>query len=167
MGLTRIFWFDVGIAGARRGGESKLHLRQVEGGTERQISYNVEVGFCKCIDAEGRPDREYPGEIKTRNANLEDLDGWSCQGALGVGGNSEGSVSVATKTTSESLLRFWSGCGGTVSYIECQRTSLSIFIGTTEPVTMNPTCAVTLALTSASILKFPETEPTRPGQSTV
>ena len=103
-GLTRILRLDVGGACTRRGGESKLHLRHVERGTERQISYNVEVGFCTCVDGEDRPDSEYSWEIKTRKANFEDLDVWSCYGALGTDGNIESSRSGSCKTTSESLL---------------------------------------------------------------
>jgi len=58
MRLTKVLRLDVGRAIACGGRESELHLRQVNRGTERHISYNVKSSICICTDAEGRPDRE-------------------------------------------------------------------------------------------------------------
>jgi hypothetical protein len=113
-------------------------------GSDSDIGYNTKFGVCICIDAEGRPDSDYPGEIESRKADFEEFDVWGLEGTLGVGINVEGSGNVSGKTASESLskhlVRKW---GHIVK--ETQHTSFSIFGGTIEPVTMKPTFAVSLA----------------------
>ena len=100
---------------ALRGGESKLHFGESDRGTDRNIGYNTKFGLCICNDAEGRADSDYPGEIESRKADLEEPDVRSLDGALGVGTNVEGSGNVSGKTASEGLLNVWSGSGA-ISY---------------------------------------------------
>ena len=111
-GLTDILRFEVGGAFALGGGEGELHLREGDPSTDRKIGYNTKGCNCICIDGEGRSEREYPGEIESRKADLEDLDGWTRQGALNFGGDIEDGRSVSGNTTSESLSRLRSGTGG-------------------------------------------------------
>ena len=68
--LTSVFRVDVGGALTFRGGESELQFGQ---GSDSEVSRNTKFCNCICIDAEGRPDRKYPREIKSRKADLEKL----------------------------------------------------------------------------------------------
>jgi len=116
---TGILRVDVGGAIAFGGGEGKLHVGQGDRGTDRDVGYNTEFGVCLCVDAEGRPDSEYPGKIESRKADFEELNIWSLEGALGVGINVEGSGNVSGKAASESLFTLWSGRVG----ISCRGTA--------------------------------------------
>jgi hypothetical protein len=110
-GLTKILRVDGGGALTLGSGKCELKLRQGERGTDSDISHNTKVGICICIDAEGRPNREYPGEVESRNADFKELEVWSLEGALGVGIDVEDGRNVSGNTASESLARFWLGSG--------------------------------------------------------